>query len=95
MSSNTAAEQAGGIQHEGTGTLFIGNSTVFDNRADDFGGIKHLGGQGFITYSTIFGNQATRPVGSGGGLLHASAAGLLIENSIVAGNTAAGSTGAS
>jgi hypothetical protein len=78
----------GGAIHNKDGVLFAVNSTFYGNSATvDGGAIRNegLGAFSWLVSSTLSGNSAG---GSGGGVFNP-AGGLRIQNSIVAGNTAA------
>lgn len=82
----------GGVLNEGTNaTLRIINSTVSDNFGSKAGaGVANLDGQVEITNSTVFGNRA-EGLDAGGGVfasgIFSNNANVLLQNSIVAGNT--------
>lgn len=70
-----------------TGTLSLVNCTLADNSALSGGAIFSSAGTVSIESSTVTGNVATDPTGSGGGGINH--AGLTLRNSIVAGNSSA------
>ncbi len=84
ISGNSATRRGGGIFSP---TVAITNSTISENSTVRDGGGVYSSGVVTVTHSTISGNSA----GSSGGGIHARlgySARLVIENSIVAGNTA-------
>lgn len=98
ISGNTAGDDGGGLHAEGrTGievVVTVSSSTISGNEAgDDGGGLQVIGRPGTagglsVSNSTITGNIAN----DRGGALSARQAALQVDNSIVAGNTAASRT---
>ena len=90
LSGNSASFGGGGILSD-NGTLTLCNSTAFGNSAGEGGAISAYWGAVTVTNSTLAGNSADT---SGGGIYKEEStpgSSLTVNNSIVAGNTIAGS----
>ncbi len=94
ISDNIAAAEGGGLWN-GTGTMTIIGTNIFENTASGVaadnggGGIYNLnGGTLNIGNAEIRDNQANGTAGSGGGILNDLGATTIIVNSIISGNTA-------
>jgi len=93
ISGNTATslDTGGGIRSF-YGTLYVINSTISGNRANDSGGFNGGGiwtfGPATIINSTITNNQAAGDESAGG--IHRDSGDFIIKNSIIAGNTGTG-----
>jgi len=85
FSGNSATLDGGGISN--SGTLTVSNSTFSGNSATGAGGSIFNGGMLKVTNSTLSGNTA----GNNGGGIYNTGGKASLANSIVAGNTAAGS----
>jgi CSLREA domain-containing protein len=85
IANNPGAAGGGGIFNNG-GTVTIENSTISGNSASLGGGGIYNNATLTVQNSTITGNPATN---QGGGIRNASASAVILENSIVAGNTSA------
>jgi CSLREA domain-containing protein len=81
------ASYGGGIYAGYYGTLWLGNSTVDDNEASDYGGGLYLDGSAFITGSTVSNNTADTDTYTYGGGIYISSGQVTLENSTVSGNT--------
>ena len=90
ISGNSAlASVAGGIYHEGASLSLI-NSTISNNTAEEDGGGIHARKPMTIINSTITGNTSLEELG--GGIYTRGSDQALLQNTIVAGNTANGSS---
>jgi filamentous hemagglutinin family protein len=88
---NAGTVNGGGINHTGTGTLNVNNSTISNNTANQGGGIFTNSGTLNITNSTISNNIATSALFSfdgGGGICNDTGAILNVSNSTISGNSA-------
>ncbi len=92
MSSNITNGQGGAIWAAGA-TTYVENSTIQGNLASYHAGIANENGTVTVVHSTITGNSASAGGGYGGGLSHLQfgSATTIVENSIVAQNSAASS----
>ena len=90
ISGNVATSTLGGI-YLFQGSLFISNSTISGNRSKEAGtGVAIGSGTATLRNVTVFGNYATssaHQLGFQGGVYVGRGAALLLQNSIVAGNS--------
>ncbi|MGH2522408.1 MAG: choice-of-anchor Q domain-containing protein, partial [Anaerolineales bacterium] len=87
----TTSGRGGGVFNDGSGSrLSLSNSTLTGNQAESGGGLYNLnaGAVLTVTFGTVTGNSATT---TGGGLRN-NGASLVVQNSLVAGNSGGGST---
>lgn len=97
VTGNRAASEGGGLWNSGTGTMTVDRSTIAHNRAS--GAEATNGGGGLfqeagpsgkltVTRSEVTGNVADGAAGSGGGLFNDQGT-LVVERTVVRGNSAA------
>jgi hypothetical protein len=90
LEGNTAANGSGGGIYNGFGTTNVVNSTLYGNAGENGGGIYNRAGTLSVINSTLSGNNAS--LSSGGGVYTYGSGGAAtanVQNTIVAGNTAA------
>jgi hypothetical protein len=87
LSGNSTGNDGGGL--ENTGTLAVSNCTLSANSGSSAGGGITNQGSLTVTSSTLAGNSAS----AGGGLFNSSSATLLLQNSIVSGNSSTSAQG--
>jgi len=90
LSGNISHQHAGGISYGGSGTLYLSNVTVSGNTAPRAAGGVYYNGSGTVvlTNCTITDNTADSDNdgdGDGGGI-YRSSGGVILENTILAGN---------
>ncbi len=84
--SNNSAVWSGAIDNWAGGIITVTNSTLVGNSASDGGAIKNEWGTLKVIDSTLSGNSAAG--GNGGAIDNENGYPLIVQNSIVAGNTA-------
>ncbi len=98
QNSGTTDSEGGGMYINGGSHCVIENTTIANNIADGGGGGIANFAELQLNHVTITGNTADHGVGgasndTGGGIYHSGVSGLLVLNSIISGNSDAGSSG--